>query len=120
MIPGGAKAEDVLAFDTGPGNMVIGRRNRKVIRTAFRSRRANRCLRQRVGGVIDQLLQSNFFRRKPPKTAGREEFGREFLREFLRSCKRSPRQDVVATATALTAKSIAHAIRRYTAQLPGP
>ena len=55
----------------------------------------------------------DFFRRKPPKTAGREEFGREFVREFLRSCGRCRKQDVVATATALTARSIADAVRRF-------
>ena len=119
MIPGGAKAEDVLAFDTGPGNMVIDAVTEKLFGQPFDRGGRIAASGNVLEGVIDQLLQSNFFRRKPPKTAGREEFGREFLREFLRSCKRSPRQDVVATATALTAKSIAHAIRRYTAQLPG-
>ncbi len=54
-------------------------------------------------------------RRKSPKTAGREEFGREFVREFLRECGRCRKQDVVATATALTAQSIADAVRRYAA-----
>ena len=50
---------------------------------------------------------------KPPKTAGREEFGREFVREFLRLCWRARKQDAVATATALTARSIADAVRRF-------
>jgi anhydro-N-acetylmuramic acid kinase len=119
MIPGGAKAEDVLAFDTGPGNMVIDAVMEKLFGHPF-DRGGRIAASGNVSeGVIDQLLQNNFFRQKPPKTAGREEFGREFLREFLRSCRRSPRQDVVATATALTAKSIAHAIQGYTAQLPG-
>ncbi len=58
-------------------------------------------------------MKRGFFRRKPPKTAGREEFGREFVREFLRSCGRTRKQDIVATATALTATSIADAIRRF-------
>ena len=67
--------------------------------------------------VVQQLLRAPFFRRKPPKTAGREEFGREFAGEFLRRCKRARKQDVVATATALTAHSIADALRRHV--LPG-
>jgi anhydro-N-acetylmuramic acid kinase len=66
--------------------------------------------------VIVKFLQRDFFKKKPPKTAGREEFGREFVRDFLRSCKRRRKQDVVATATALTAKSIADAVRRHASQ----
>jgi anhydro-N-acetylmuramic acid kinase len=58
-------------------------------------------------------LQHGFFRAKPPKTAGREEFGREFVRDFLRRCGRCGKQDAVATATALTAISIADALRRH-------
>jgi len=63
--------------------------------------------------VLRQLLKHKFFRAKPPKTAGREEFGREFVREFLRRCGRARKQDVVATAAALTANSIADAVRRF-------
>lgn len=63
--------------------------------------------------VLGQMLRNRFFREAPPKTAGREEFGREFVREFLRSCRRARKQDVVATATALTARSIADAVERF-------
>jgi anhydro-N-acetylmuramic acid kinase len=66
-----------------------------------------------LDNVVHGILQREFFRRKPPKTAGREEFGREFVLEFARSCGRCSKQDVVATATALTAKSIADAVRRF-------
>ena len=59
--------------------------------------------------VISDVLRAPFFRRKPPKTAGREEFGREFTREFMRRCGRVDKRDIVATATALTARSIADA-----------
>jgi anhydro-N-acetylmuramic acid kinase len=63
--------------------------------------------------VVDSILKRNFFRKRPPKTAGREEFGREFVREFLRSCKGAHKADIVATATALTARSIAGAVERF-------
>src|SRR5260370_35138951 len=63
--------------------------------------------------VIDDILRRPFFRRTPPKAAGREEFGREFVREFFESCGRARKQDVVATATALTARSIADAVERF-------
>jgi len=58
-------------------------------------------------------MRSSFFRQKPPKTAGREEFGRAYTSDFLRRCGRTDKRDVIATATALTARSIADAVRRF-------
>ena len=69
--------------------------------------------------VIKEILHAPFFGRKPPKTAGREEFGREFAQEFIRRCGRVDKRDVVATATALTARSIADAIRRFVVRRTG-
>ena len=112
-IPAGASASHVVAFDTGPGNMVID----AVMENLF-GKRLDRGGRIAASGkvlesVVDRALRNEFFRTGPPKTAGREEFGREFVREFLRMCRGARRQDVVATATALTARSIADAITRF-------
>jgi anhydro-N-acetylmuramic acid kinase len=63
--------------------------------------------------VIRELLQSPFFRRRPPKTAGREEFGREFTEKFLQLCKGGSKRDIVATATAFTAESIRHSLNKF-------
>ena len=67
--------------------------------------------------VLSGLLRRSFFRIKPPKTAGREEFGREFVREYLKEFAatrgESRKRDAVATATALTVRSIAWAIKRF-------
>ena len=63
--------------------------------------------------VVNDVLRGPFFLRKPPKTAGREEFGREFVRQFMKCCGRAQKRDVVATATAVTARSIADALRRF-------
>jgi len=112
-IPAGAKASNVLAFDTGPGNMVIDAVTQALFGQPFD--RGGKIAAD--GGVIEpvlaRILRQAFFRAKPPKTAGREEFGREFVRDFLRSCRNARKQDVVATATALTARSIAHAVERF-------
>jgi len=112
-IPAGASASDVIAFDTGPGNMVIDAVTEKLFGRRFD--RGGRIAAS--GNVLDRvlrgILQSTFFRKAPPKTAGREEFGREFVAALLRSCGRCRKQDVVATATALTAKSIADAVQRF-------
>ncbi|MFZ0951006.1 MAG: anhydro-N-acetylmuramic acid kinase, partial [Candidatus Sulfotelmatobacter sp.] len=113
IIPTGAAAGDLAAFDTGPGNMVIDAVTEKLFGKPFDRGGKIGASGKVLDKVIGGILRRDFFRRKPPKTAGREEFGREFVREFLRSCGRSRKQDAVATATALTAKSIADAVRRF-------
>jgi anhydro-N-acetylmuramic acid kinase len=112
-IPAGASPQQVTAFDTGPGNMVIdGVTDRLFGQPYDRDGRI-----AASGGVLEpvvaEVLRLPFFRRKPPKTAGREEFGREFAQRFGKRCRRASKADVVATATALTARSIADALRRF-------
>jgi anhydro-N-acetylmuramic acid kinase len=112
-IPAGASLGQVLAFDTGPGNMVMdavmeelfGRRYDRDGKVAASGRV--------LDGVIAQLARAHFFRQKPPRTAGREEFGREYVGRFIQICHGASKPDVVATATALTARSIADAVARF-------
>jgi anhydro-N-acetylmuramic acid kinase len=112
-IPAGAAAGHVIAFDTGPGNMVIDAVTEKLFGQLFDRGGRIAASGKVLDKVIHGILQLAFFRKQPPKAAGREEFGREFVREFLRSAGGCRKQDVVATATALTAKSIADAVRRF-------
>jgi anhydro-N-acetylmuramic acid kinase len=113
VIPANAGSSDVAAFDTGPGNMVIDSVTEKLFGKPFDRGGRIAASGRVLDKVIRETLRRDFFEKKPPKTAGREEFGREFVREFLRSCGRSRKQDAVATATALTARSIADAARRF-------
>ncbi len=119
-IPAGAAASRVVAFDTGPGNMVIDAVTEKLFGRAFDRGGKIAASGKVLEPVLHQVLQRKFFRAAPPKTAGREEFGREFVREFLRACGRARKEDVVATATALTARSIADAVRRFLRKQSGP
>lgn len=119
-IPARAALKEVVAFDTGPGNMVIDAITEKLFGQPFdrggRIAASGKVLPQ----ILREMLSRDFFRQTPPKTAGREEFGRDFVRDFLRRCRRCRKQDVVATATALTAHSITDAVRRYTAHKSVP
>jgi anhydro-N-acetylmuramic acid kinase len=119
-IAAGAATDDVLAFDTGPGNMVIDAVTEKLFGQRFDRGGRIAASGKILETVVSGILRREFFKKQPPKTAGREEFGREFIREFLRSCGRCRKEDVVATATALTAKSIADAVRRFVVKQPGP
>ncbi len=118
-IPAGAAANDVVAFDTGPGNMVIDAVTEKMFGKAFDRNGRIAASGKVLDKVLSKMLRHDFLRQEPPKTAGREEFGREFVNGFLRSCGRCRKQDAVATATALTARSIADAVRRLAVQDSG-
>ncbi|HZQ96512.1 MAG TPA: anhydro-N-acetylmuramic acid kinase [Candidatus Sulfotelmatobacter sp.] len=112
-IPAGASPDRVVAFDTGPGNMVIDAVTQQLFGRGFDDAGKIAASGEVMETVLHSILQRRFFRAKPPKTAGREEFGREFVRQFLRSCGRARKQDAVATATALTARSIVDAVERF-------
>jgi anhydro-N-acetylmuramic acid kinase len=112
-IPAGASLHEVLAFDAGPGNMVID-----AAMEALFGKRYDRDGKVAASGrvldaVVRKLVRAPYFRRKPPRTAGREEFGREYAGRFLQICRGASKPDVVATATALTARSIADSVRRF-------
>jgi anhydro-N-acetylmuramic acid kinase len=112
-IPAGADASEVFAFDTGPGNMVIDAVTDALFGRAFDRGGKIGASGKALELVLGSMLRSKFFLAKPPKTAGREQFGREFVRDFLRACRPARPEDIVATATSLTARSIAEAVRRF-------
>ncbi len=101
----------MIAFDTGPANMVIDAVMERLYGKPYDRDGRTASKGKPIEPIVKALLQQPFFRRKPPKTAGREEFGREFVSDFLRRCARAHKEDVVATATMLTARSIGEAVR---------
>jgi anhydro-N-acetylmuramic acid kinase len=112
-IPPNARPEDVIAFDTGPGNMVIDAVTQELFGKAFDQGGKIAASGRVLHSIVDRILDRKFFLAKPPKTAGREEFGRDFVREFLRESKGSRKPDIIATATFLTARSISDAVARF-------
>jgi len=112
-IPAGGTAKQVSAFDTGPGNMLIDAVTDRLFGQPYDCDGRIAAAGTVLEPVVSEALRLPFFRRKPPKTAGREEFGREFAQHFLKRCGRAGKADVVATAAALTVRSIADALRRY-------
>ena len=110
VIPPGASPEDVVAFDTGPGNMVIDALARE-----YTGGKSN-C--DRDGGIaaagavnralLDELLSDPYYRRKPPKSAGREQYGVEFVERL--KCSGASLRDLITTATVLTAATVAMSI----------
>jgi anhydro-N-acetylmuramic acid kinase len=112
-IPAGASLHEVLAFDAGPGNMVIDAAMEELFGKRYDRDGKVAASGRVLDAVVRKLVRAPFFRQKPPRTAGREEFGREYAGRFLRICRGASKPDVVATATALTARSIADSVRRF-------
>ncbi len=121
-LPRACRSDEVLAFDTGPGNMVID----EIVRLATGGRRDyDRGGAMAARGKVDEtllreMLKHPFLRRKPPKSTGREEFGQaycEWLGQKSRKRGLAP-GDMVATVTAFTARTIADAYRRFLPAMP--
>ncbi|MGH9494321.1 MAG: anhydro-N-acetylmuramic acid kinase, partial [Candidatus Sulfotelmatobacter sp.] len=112
-IPARARVDEIFAFDTGPGNMVIDAVTHELFAKPFDRGGKIAAAGNVVESAVTRILRHSFFRARPPKTAGREEFGGEFVARFMKDCGRARREDVVATATALTARSIADAVRHF-------
>ncbi len=112
-IPAGAGPDAFVAFDTGPGNMVIDRLMQKLFNKPYDAEGKVARRGKVLQPVLEGALGAPYFKLAPPKTAGREEFGSEYAQAFLRRCGKAANADVIATATALTAASMAHALKRY-------
>ena len=111
-----------LAFDTGPGNVLIDAAVSAITDGALRYDHDGRLARR--GRVDDAWLQTllahPYYRRPPPKTTGRELFGAPMGAELVAEgrARGLDDADIVATLTALTAASIADAYRRFAPALP--
>lgn len=114
-IPPKAPPHAVVAFDTGPGNMVIDWLAQKLFNKPF-DRNGSLAAGGRVlAPVLRGALQLSYFRREPPRTAGREQFGRAYAADFLDKCLAQTQnpKDALATATAFTAESIARSYAQF-------
>ena len=114
VIPAGAAPAEVKAFDTGPGNMVMDALAREFSGGKLTCDRGGRIARSGEvdRDLLDRLLQDPYYRQKPPKSAGREQYGAEFVARMKESGRPFP--DLMATATALTASTIAFGVQMGT------
>jgi anhydro-N-acetylmuramic acid kinase len=121
-LPASSTSAEIIAFDTGPGNMVIdglmnlisGGKKRYDRNGAFAAKgTVNRA-------ILSKMLKHPYFRRRPPKTTGREEFGLQYSRDIYNDAVAGHvcNEDIAATATAFTAVTIADAYRRFLPKMP--
>jgi anhydro-N-acetylmuramic acid kinase len=115
-LPAGGAVSDMIAFDTGPGNMMI---DCLVSILSDSKHHFDKDGRLASTGTVNEsllhdLMKHRFLKKRPPKTTGREEFGMQFATDFYNRIKIVCRPiDMIATVTAFTAKSIADAYKRF-------
>jgi anhydro-N-acetylmuramic acid kinase len=115
-LPKGRGQRGVVAFDTGPANALI---DGLVARLTGGAMGADLDGRIAASGKVDArllrwLMAHPYLRRTPPKSTGREEFGFSLIEALLRrtASRHVTEQDLVATVTAFTARSVALHVRR--------
>jgi anhydro-N-acetylmuramic acid kinase len=122
-LPAGCDASQVMAFDTGPANMVVDALVQRLYSRPYD--RGGRIAARGVvlQQVVEEFSQQAYFVLRPPKSCGREQFGEAFVMRFLAACRTASRKmhrsgpqldaDTIATATDFTARTIADAYARF-------
>ncbi|MDK2793637.1 MAG: anhydro-N-acetylmuramic acid kinase [Caldanaerobacter sp.] len=117
VLPKGGSIEDVIAFDTGPGNMVIDEVVKRITHGKMNfDKDGELASRGKVNEeFLAELLKDEFFEIKPPKTTGREHFGKNYVDNLMKKASylEIDKYDLVATVTALTAYSVVRSYEKF-------
>lgn len=114
-LPAACRPQQVLAFDTGPGNMLLDALAARLTggRRAFDRDGAMAAAGKADEGLLRKLLRHPYLRKRPPKSTGRETFGATFVEKLVAQAAGASDVDVLATATAFTAASVRDAYERF-------
>jgi len=117
VLPASARPGQVVAFDTGPGNMLMDALVWHFTRKKQRFDRGARLARQGQSNakVLRELMRDPFLRLGPPKSTGREYYGRAYFQELLRLGKKfgAGPNDLIRTTTEFTVASVVDALKRF-------
>ncbi|MDA0874843.1 MAG: anhydro-N-acetylmuramic acid kinase [Bacteroidetes bacterium] len=115
-LPPGCDRDAVLAFDTGPANMLLDGLAQRLAGEPMDRDGALALAGHADVQVVEELMRHPYFHRQPPKSTGRELFSAAYLDDFLGRTAHLNVEDRMATAAALTVESVARAVRDF---LPG-
>jgi anhydro-N-acetylmuramic acid kinase len=119
-LPASATPEQVVAFDTGPGNMVLDGLARRLLGRECDEGGAAGARGQIVPGLLAEMKRHPFLALTPPRSTGREDFGEEYVARILSlpAARDRSAEDLLATATALTADTISEAYAKWLPAMP--
>jgi anhydro-N-acetylmuramic acid kinase len=113
-----AKGKKILSFDTGPANMLIDLACQQLTKQNFDKNGKIAASGLPNISIVKKWMKHPFFKKAPPKSCGREEFGEIFLRQALRDMGGLSSEDKISTLTEFTAESIANSYQRFLPDLP--
>jgi anhydro-N-acetylmuramic acid kinase len=113
VLPKNCRVKDVIAFDTGPANMVIDALMMKFFRKPYDKNGAVAMMGRVLQGLMAWLMSHPYFDQHPPKSTGRETFGRSFVQEILKRTRGVRKQDIIATVTEFTALTVFDQYTRF-------
>ncbi len=109
----GGKLDDLIAFDTGPANMMIDTAMKILYNKNYDSGGEVASKGNLIDDLMEELLQHQFFNQEPPKSTGREEFGEHIVHDILKKYKKYNNEDIINTLTYFTAITIRDAYKRF-------
>ena len=117
-LPAGGTLADTLAFDTGPGNLVLDGLAAALIGQPYDKDGALAASGRTDPLLLARLLQHPYFTLTPPKSTGAELFSPAYVTDFRRQAAHLSPADTLATAARLTVDSITHALGAFVPRLP--
>lgn len=112
-LPRNCTINRVVAFDTGPGNMITDALTKTFFGKSFDKDGRIAQEGEPDAGLLDWMMGHEYFKKRPPKSTGREEFGEMFIRDFLSKAKEQKPENLIATATEFTAQSVFRQYNRF-------
>lgn len=113
VIPKGGDIDRIFAFDTGPGNMIIDEVCLRLFNLAYDADGKIAASGKVQEDMLEDLMAHPYIYSIPPKTTGREDFGQQFVDKLLNRYSERSSEDILATVTMFTAKSIAENYKKF-------
>lgn len=113
ILPKNCEIDDVYAFDTGPGNMMIDEAMHHFYSCAYDKNGEIAAKGIIIKEMAEELKEHKYIQMSPPKTTGREVFGKAYVDKLIGKYKEKHPEDIVATLTWFTAYSIATNIKKF-------
>jgi anhydro-N-acetylmuramic acid kinase len=115
VLPKAGKADDIFAFDSGPGNMIVDNLIRKIYKKIFDKDGKIASSGKVNFDLLNKLKEHEYFYKRPPKSCGWEDFGEEFVSNILNRAKklRMKPEDIITTASELSVWSILDAYEKF-------
>src|SRR5690606_37835969 len=107
------KKDEVIAFDTGPGNMLINAGMEYIYQKSFDDKGLTARKGKLIQPLFEILINHPFYNEKPPKSCGREQFGLPYLEKIIHPFLHERKEDIIHTITYATVYTMADAIKRY-------